>query len=111
MAIDYRQLSGELIQENNMLGDRVGALTDELSHVSQEINDLYMLVEAIPNNMQLGKKVRTYYYDNTEEVIEESPELFIYESPDKGTTLYKRKIGEYADRKLVDNNTKQMELF
>ena len=111
MSIDYRQLSSELIQENNMLGDRVGALTDELSHTAQELNDLYMLVEAIPNNMELGKKIRQYYMDNTEEVIEKSPELYVYESPDNGKTLFKRKIGEYADRKLVNENSKQMELF
>ena len=111
MSIDYRKLSSQLIQENNMLGDRVSALTDELSHTSQELNDLYMLVEVTPNNMDLGKRVRTYYYDHTEEVTEETPELFVYESPDNGKTLFKRKIGEYADRKLVDEESKQMELF
>ena len=111
MSIDYRKLSSQLIQENNMLGDRVGTLSDELSHASQELNDLYMLVEAIPNNMELGKKVRTYYWDNTEEIPDESPELYVYESPDNGKTLYKRKVGEYADRKLVDDDSKQMELF
>ena len=111
MSVDYRKLSSQLIQENNMLGDRVNALSDELSHASQELNDLYMLVETTPNNMDLGKRVRTYYYDHTEEIIEESPELYVYESPDGGETLYKRKIGEYADRKLVDKESKQMELF
>jgi len=111
MSVDYRKLSSQLIQENNMLGDRVNALSDELSHASQELNDLYMLVETTPNNMDLGKRVRTYYYDHTEEVTEETPELFVYESPDNGKTLFKRKIGEYADRKLVDEESKQMELF
>ena len=111
MSIDYRKLSSQLIQENNMLGDRVGALSDELSHTSQELNDLYMLVETTPNNMDLGKRVRTYYMDNTEEIQEETPELYVYESPDNGKTLFKRKIGEYADRKLVDEESKQMELF
>ena len=67
MSVDYRKLSSQLIQENNMLGDRVNALTDELSHASQELNDLYMLVEQNPNNMKLGKVVRQYYWDNTED--------------------------------------------
>ncbi len=115
MSIDYKQLSGQLIQENNMLGDRVNALTDELSHTSQELNDLYMLVEAIPNNMELGKRVRTYYYDHTEPAPPEeiqAPELYVYESPDNGETLYKRRVGEYAERKLVDKkDNQQLELF
>ena len=112
MSIDYRKLSSQLIQENNMLGDRVDTLTNELSHTSQELNDLYMLVETTPNNMDLGKRIRTFYYDNTEEMPEEpTPELFVYESPDNGKTLYKRKVGEYAERKLVDETPKQMELF
>ena len=112
MSIDYRQLSSQLIQENNMLGDRVSTLSNELSSISQELNDLYMLVETTPNNMELGKRVRTYYFDNTEEMPEEpTPELFVYESPDNGKTLYKRKVGEYADKKLVNDTPKQMELF
>ena len=112
MSIDYRKLSSQLIQENNMLGDRLNSVSDELSHTTQELNDLYMIVDNTPNNMDLGRRVRTYYYDNTEEAVEETPELYVYESPDNGETLYKRKIGEYADRKLVDKqNNQQLNLF
>ena len=42
-------------------------LQDQLSHALQELNDLYMLVEQNPNNMQLGKVVRQYYWDNTKD--------------------------------------------
>ena len=86
-------------------------LEDQLSHALQELEGVYDMVENYPNNMELGKKVRTYYWDNTEEIPDESPELYVYESPDNGKTLYKRKVGEYADRKLVDDDSKQMELF
>lgn len=110
MSVDYRKLSSQLIQENNMLGDRLNQMSNELSHTTQELNDLYMLVETTPNNMELGKRVRTYYYDHTEEFTEETPELFVYESSDNGMTLKKRKIGEYAEKKLGEKN-RQMELF
>ena len=42
-------------------------LENQLSHVLQELNDLYMLVDKYPNNMELGKQVRKYYWEHTEE--------------------------------------------
>ena len=69
-------------------------LENQLSHVLQELNDLYMLVDKYPNNMELGKQVRKYYWEHTEEVEEEP--VYIYESPDEGKTLYRRQMGETA---------------
>ena len=63
MSVDYRKLSSQLIQENNMLGDRLNQMSNELSHTTQELNDLYMLVETTPNNMELGKSIRNLYWD------------------------------------------------
>ena len=56
----YKELVADLIRKESVL-------KDQLSHALQELNDLYMLVEQNPNNMKLGKVVRQYYWDNTED--------------------------------------------
>lgn len=101
MSVDYKELTGKLIQENS-------SLSDELSHALQELNDIYHMVEAEPNNMKLGKIVRQYYWDNTEETTEEEP-VYVYESPDNGKTLYRRRIGDAARERMEE--PKQMNLF
>ena len=101
MSVDYKELTGKLIQENS-------SLSNELSHALQELEDIYHMVEAESNNMELGKIVRQYYWDNTEEAIEEEP-VYVYESPDNGKTLYRRKIGDAARERMEE--TKQMNLF
>ena len=101
MSVDYKELTGKLIQENS-------SLSNELSHALQELEDIYHMVEAESNNMELGKMVRQYYWDNTEEAIEEEP-VYVYESPDNGKTLYRRKIGDAARERMEE--TKQMNLF
>jgi len=87
MSVDYKELVGKLISENSKL-------TDELSHTNQELDGIYHLVESMPNNMELGKLVRKYYWEHTEEVEDEP--VYIYESPDEGKTLYRRQMGETA---------------
>jgi hypothetical protein len=107
MAVNYQVLSGELITENS-------ELKDQLSHALQELEDVYHLVELTPNNMKLGKMVRQYYYENTEEmesdnpIVEEEP-IYVYESPDEGKTLYRREIGETTRERT--NESEQMSLF
>ena len=101
MSVDQKELTGKLIQENS-------SLSNELSHALQELEDIYHMVEAESNNMELGKMVRQYYWDNTEEAIEEEP-VYVYESPDNGKTLYRRRIGEAARERMEE--TKQMNLF
>ena len=82
-------------------------LEDQLSHALQELEGVYDFVEKYPNNMELGEKVREYYYQNTEE-MEDDP-IYVYESPDGGETLYRREIGEVAREKI--ENDKQVEMF
>ena len=101
MSVDYKELTGKLIQENS-------SLSDELSHALQELNDIYHMVEAEPNTMKLGKVIRTYYLENTEETEEEEP-VYVYESPDNGKTLYRRIIGD-ASRERMEQS-RQMNLF
>ena len=103
MAVDYQILTGELIRENS-------DLRNQLSDALQELEDIYDMVEIEPNNMKLGKIVRQYYWDNTEEPenIEEEP-VYVYESPDNGKTLYRRRIGDAARERM--EQSRQMNLF
>ena len=102
MSVDYQELAGKLIIENS-------ELKDQLSHTTQELEGIYHIIENVPNNMQLGKSVRQYYFDNTEEVISERSDepVYVYESPDEGKTLYRRELGS-PNRERVEE---QMSLF
>ena len=104
MAVDYQVLTGELITENS-------ELKDQLSHALQEIEDLYHIVESEPNNMKLGKMVRNYYWENTEEHADERLDepVYVYESPDEGKTLYRREIGTTSRERM--ESSRQMDLF
>ena len=99
---DYRELLDHL--ENHIVN-----LQDRLSHTVQELEGLYHIIEVTPNDKALGSKAREYYFNNTEPVEEEP--VYIYESPDGGETLYKRRIGAYADkRKVTKKGGEQLEL-
>ena len=104
MSIDYQELTGKLIIENS-------DLKDQLSHAVEELEGIYNIVENVPNNMQLGKAVRQYYFDNTEEpdgTLDEP--VYVYESPDEGKTLYRRELGS-TQREKISKTTEQMSLF
>tara|TARA_Y100001937_G_scaffold126321_1_gene195307 strand:- start:4561 stop:4758 length:198 start_codon:yes stop_codon:yes gene_type:complete len=63
--------------------------------------NLQELVEAYPNDMELGKKIREIYLTN-KKVLEKYKHLKIYESPDGGNTVYERPFGgDYTTKKLV----------
>jgi hypothetical protein len=66
------------------------------------------LVKQYPNDMELGKAVRDIYRKN-QEYFEKHKDIKIFESPDKGITVYERPFGgDYTTKKLV---TKQLNLF
>ena len=67
-------------------------MSDEIVKQIKDIVDKY------PNNMELGKNLRSFFWK-----LEEEP-TYIYESPDGGTTVYKREFGNYKNRQKVDNN-------
>ena len=56
------------------------------------------LIKEYPNDMELGGKVRQLYQDAGD------GHLLIYESPDGGETVYKRKMG--SDERVLVNNDK-----
>jgi len=62
---------------------------------SKIIYDIKTLVEKHPNNMKLGKHIRSYFFKLEEE------ETYIYESPDGGVTVYRRKFNNYDTREVI----------
>ena len=70
------------------------------------------LVEQYPNDMELGGKVREMYWENKK--IQEAfidKKAWIFESPDGGKTVTRRRMGDdYTKRELVNNIT-QLNLF
>ena len=63
--------------------------------------DLEKLVKEYPNDMELGKKVRSIYLQR-EKFLEEHKDVKIFESPDGGETVYERPFGgDYTTKKLV----------
>ena len=60
--------------------------------IIKEIKDI---VDKYPNNMDLGKHIRSYFFE-----LEEN-ETYIYESPDDGKTVYRRKFGDYNNREVI----------
>ena len=70
------------------------------------------LVEQYPNDMELGEKVREMYWENKK--IQEAfidKKAWIFESPDGGKTVTRRRMGDdYTKRELV-NNINPLNLF
>jgi len=70
--------------------------------------NIEQLVNDYPNDMELGKAVREIYLQR-EKILEEHKDIKIFESPDKGKTVYVRGWGQPSStRKKV---TKQLNLF
>ena len=63
-----------------------------------EIDKIKKLVRKYPNDMKLGEVVRQYI--NTLEDVK-----YIYESPDGGETIYRRRFNEYGDKELIKKIT------
>jgi hypothetical protein len=59
------------------------------------LNKIEQIVKNEPNNMKLGKKIRSLFWDVWDErdiAKEESP--YIFESPD-GETVFRRRANDY----------------
>ena len=65
------------MNEQKEMRKYISNIEDELSHTTQELDGIYQLVDTTPNNMELGKMVRTYYFENTEEEGEMGMEMDI----------------------------------
>ena len=64
---------------------------------------LHKLVKNIPNDMELGKKVRTIAWKEiSEQIVKDENQPYIYErNPDTGE-IFRRKLGDYSSpRELI----------
>jgi hypothetical protein len=72
------------------------------------MKEIIELVNEYSNDMELGKQVRKLYYEHQEKIQEYMKLVegkFIYESPDKGETIYQRPLGSpLSERTLVDKS-------
>ena len=57
------------------------------------MEEIFDMVKETPNDMELGKKIRKWYYTQEDK--------WIYESPDKGKTVTKRLIGSPLSEKIT----------
>ena len=68
---------------------------NETSELKEVLKTLKTMVHDTPNNMQLGKKIRSYFLN------EDDSDTYIYESPDSGETVYRRRAGDYSNREKI----------
>jgi len=69
------------------------------------------LVEKYPNDFELGSKVRELYWLQHENYFKNDSREWIYESPDGGTTITRRKMGADISTREVYTNPNQLNLF
>ena len=70
------------------------------------------IVEETPNDMELGEKIREMYWKNRElqkQYI--NMKGWIYESPDGGKTITRRKMGEDVSERELVKDLSQLNLF
>ena len=77
---DYKEMLADSFSESSKLKDI--------------IKTLKTMVHDTPNNMELGKKMRSFFLD-------EDSDVYIYESPDGGETIYRRRAGDYENREQL----------
>tara|TARA_B100001778_G_C18433801_1_gene559081 strand:+ start:66 stop:314 length:249 start_codon:yes stop_codon:yes gene_type:complete len=68
---------------------------NETSELKKVLKTIKTMVHDIPNNMELGKRIRSYFLN------EDNEETYIYESPDNGKTIYRRRAGDYENRERI----------
>tara|TARA_B100000424_G_scaffold271283_1_gene273379 strand:- start:2556 stop:2804 length:249 start_codon:yes stop_codon:yes gene_type:complete len=65
------------------------------SELKDILKTIKTMVHDEPNNMKLGKKIRNYFLN------ESNKATYIYESPDGGETVYRRRVGDYENREKL----------
>jgi len=67
---------------------------NETSELKDTLKTIKTMVHDTPNNMQLGKKIRSFF-------LNDDSDTYIYESPDGGETVYRRRVGDYGNREQI----------
>jgi hypothetical protein len=69
------------------------------------------LVEKYHNDFELGSKVRELYWLQQENFFKSDDRAWIYESPDGGKTVTRRKMGADISTRETLTDSQQLELF
>ena len=72
--------------------------------------DIKPLVEKYPNDAELGEKIRQIYWDRIDKINKYGTGT-IYESPDGGKTITRRKMGEDISERELVKDLSQLNLF
>ena len=81
------------------------ALEEELK--GKDIKEQYLTASA--EYYKDKKRMKPLVNKISEEIIDNKDAKYIYESPDGGKTIYRRKFGEYGKRELVKDWNKEKE--
>ena len=73
--------------------------------------DIKPLVEKYPNDFELGSKIRELYWLQQENFFKYDDRSWIYESPDGGKTVTRRKMGADVSTREILTNEQQLKLF
>lgn len=68
------------------------------------MEEIFKMVTQNPNDMELGKKIRSWYYtqkEKQEEYTKGLEDKWIYESPNGGRTITKRAMGSPLSERIV----------
>ena len=104
----------DLEHDRNKLADIVIELKTQLENIVKRVPSklLTSLVNKYPNDYKLGKVVREMSWKEDDKLSEKA---YIYESPDGGKTMYRRKADDYDNKEQVDTDGNplptQLELF
>ena len=74
-------------------------------------NHIKKLVEKYPNDFELGSKIRELYWLQQENFFKYDDSSWIYESPDGGKTVTRRKMGADVSTREILTNEQQLKLF
>ena len=74
-------------------------------------NHIKKLVEKYPNDFELGSKIRELYWLQQENFFKYDNRSWIYESPDGGKTVTRRKMGADVSTRQILTNEQQLKLF
>ena len=133
--INFRDLSKTISKLKDISKSTDTSPIEEYDYDTVEettLDTIWDMVDDTPNNMELGKKIRQFYYEQQEATPDSMETIanemkrdnskkitYTYESPDGGDTVYRRAHGSDT-RVLVKGNhpkdetaehLRQMELF
>tara|TARA_B100000287_G_scaffold298002_1_gene281169 strand:- start:362 stop:874 length:513 start_codon:yes stop_codon:yes gene_type:complete len=119
--INFRDLSKTISKLKDISKSTDTSPMEEYDYDTVEettLDTIWDMIDDTPNNMELGKKIRQFYYEQQEatpdplekaaNTMKDKP-TYSYESPDGGNTVYKRAHG--SDERVLVKDGEQLNIF